>query len=95
MGTRIRYRKSGEAGIIESVKRFPHETNGATYKVQINEPELAYRIIEDTSNTIVASGRAVNLHQVKLKAKATLSGLGIKFDEREARQRKPKTVAVA
>jgi hypothetical protein len=95
MSTRIRYRKTGEAGIIESVKRFAHATNGATYKVRINEPELTYEIVEDTSSTVVKTARAVNLHQVKLKAKSALVDLGIEFEEKEVRARAPRLVLVS
>lgn len=94
MNTRIRYRKTGDPGIIASIKKYTHPTNGATYQVLINEPEKAYRIVETTSNTVVGGGRAVNLHQVKIKAKKNLEKLEISFDDKEKRQVKVKAEEV-
>lgn len=88
MNTRIRYRKTSEPNVVESVRKFPHPTNGATYKVRINEANLEYHIIEDTADVLVQNGRAVNLHQVKIKAKNALAQLGIEFAEEGTRMRK-------
>jgi hypothetical protein len=93
MSVRIRYFETNEPGIIQSVKMFQHPTNGARYKVRINEKELEYHVIEDMSDTVSASGRAANLHQVKIKAKKTLQELGIEFEETEKRARTPKALA--
>lgn len=87
MNTRIRYRKTSEPNVVESVKKFSHPTNGARYKVRINQANLEYSIIEDTADVLVQNGRAVNLHQVKIKAKNALVNLGIEFSERETRAR--------
>lgn len=77
--TRIRYRMNAE-GNLESVKRYTHPTNGSRYKIVINEEKLSYQVIEDMSNEVASEGAACNLHQVKLKAKAKLAGLGIEFE---------------
>jgi len=71
---------------MESVRRFRHDTNGATYKIVINSEELSYQVVEDMSSTVVKEGRAVNMHQVKIKAKQHLINLGIKgLEEKEQR----------
>jgi hypothetical protein len=84
MPTRIRYFNTNEPTIIQSVKTYQHPNNGARYKVKIDKEKLQYFVVEDMSETIVATGRAVNLHQVKIKAKKMLVELGISF-EYEAR----------
>lgn len=90
MSTRIRYFETSTPGTIQSVKTFQHPTNGARYKVLISESEREFQVIEDMSNTVAATGRATNLHQVKIKAKAKLQELGIEFDEVEKRVRTAK-----
>lgn len=91
--SRIRYFKTNQSSVIQSVKTFQHPTNGARYKVRINEGELEYHVIEDMSDTVSASGRAANLHQVKIKAKNALQELGIEFEREESRNRLAKQTA--
>ena len=90
MNTRIRYFQTNEPQVIQSVKVYAHENNGARYKVRINQTTLEYTVIEDTSDTVAANGRATNLHQVKIKAKKALEELGIQFGKEETRSRKAK-----
>lgn len=86
MVTRIRYQDANVEGTeLVSVKKFMHPTNGATYQVRINKPDQAYKVVETTAGNVVAEGRAVNLHQVKIKAKNALSNLGIPFNDKETR----------
>ncbi len=80
--TRIRYLVKSD-GLLQSVKTFAHETSGARYFVQINQKEDSFRIVEELSNTEVASSKACNLHQLKIKAKAKLQELGIVFGSEE------------
>lgn len=88
--TRIRYKKTSDDNVVQSVKTFQHPSNGARYKVRINTQELEYFVIEDTADVLVSQGRAVNLHQVKMKSKKALEELGIPFTE-EDRTRLSKT----
>lgn len=83
MPTRIRYFNTNEPSVIQSVKTYQHPNNGARYKVKINRESLQFFVVEDMSDTIVATGRAVNLHQVKIKAKRILKELGISFEDEE------------
>lgn len=81
--TRIRYQEQAD-GTLVSVKKFMHPTRGEQFKIVITPAELSFKIVEDLSSTEVSTGRACNLHQVKIKAKAKLVELGISF-ESEAR----------
>lgn len=80
MNTRIRYQKTSQEGVLRSVKKFQHTTNGARYVVFIRPESLEYLVVNDVTDIIEVSGRAVNLHQVKIKAKDALKGLGISFE---------------
>ncbi len=90
--TRIRYQKTSEPGILVSTKQFQHPTNGARYQVSLDEANQKFTISEVMSNTVVAEGRAVNNHQVRINGKKKLEELGISFGEE---QRTVKTKAVA
>ena len=94
MNTRIRYFETNEENVIQSVKTFQHPNEGSRFKVLINKTQLKYTIMEDTINKEVASGRACNLHQVKMKAKSHLIALGIPFAKEEERVRVEKPVQV-
>lgn len=94
MNTRIRYFDTNEAEVIQSVKTFQHPNEGSRFKVLIDKKQLKYTIMEDTINKEVASGRACNLHQVKMKAKSHLVALGIPFAKEEERVRVEKLVQV-
>lgn len=82
MATRIRYGKAIE-GVLTSTQYYVNDS-GTRYQVQIKTSDNAYAVIEDVTNKIAGEGRAVNLHQAKIKAKKKLEDLGIKF-EAEAR----------
>lgn len=92
MSTRIRYSKTAETGILQSVKIYTHEKNGARFKVRLDENQKLFQVIEDTSGVIEAEGAAVNMHQVKIKAKKALERLGISFGS-EARSNKEEQTA--
>lgn len=85
MTTRIRYGKPVD-GVSVSVKTFQHPTNGARYKIFLNDLERLFWITEELSGLKVADGRAVNMHQVKIKAKLSLEKLGITFSKEEERE---------
>lgn len=82
MSTRIRYTKAKD-GVSETVKRFQHPTNGARYKVVLNQNDFSFSIVETLSETEVDFGKACNMHEVKKKAKKKLEGLGIEFEGEE------------
>lgn len=78
--TRIRYRLNKHTGLQESTRSFLHPTKGEQYSVTLDEPNLEYKVIEQVTQTEVASGRACNLHKVKIAAKAKLQEFGIVFE---------------
>lgn len=84
--TRIRYINTGNENVIKSSKIFAHDTNGTRYVIRIDKSDLKFEIVEDTTDMVAKTGRAVNLHQVKMKAKQALVDLGISFSQ-EARDR--------
>lgn len=87
MNTRIRY--STNEGILKSVKTFVHPTNGGRFRVEINPVSLQFLITDTTADMEVVSGKASNLHSVKIAAKNALVELGVVF---QAEARKDKNV---
>jgi tRNA C32,U32 (ribose-2'-O)-methylase TrmJ len=75
--TRIRYRKTREVGLLESVRRFTHPTNGSRYRVMLNMNEHQWLVVDDVSDLVAASGYRVHPHKMKMDAKAALEKLGI------------------
>lgn len=82
MAVRIRYGRPQE-GVITSKQFYVNEA-GKRFNVQINTTDFHYIVLEDVTSKVAGEGRAVNLHQAKIKAKQKLEDLGIKF-EAEAR----------
>lgn len=83
--TRIRYKKTSEPNVVESVKKFLNETNGAKLKVRLNLQTKEYFVLDDNVDTIEASGIAKDLHALKIAAKDALTQLGIVFADKETR----------
>ncbi len=90
MAQRIRYVNTVTEGIVVSKQCFIHPENGGRYLVEIDEPNLTFQVKEDLTGKTVATGRKVNLHQVKQAAKEELTKLGIVF-ENESRKVKNET----
>lgn len=85
--SRIRYRKTREPQLLESVQRFSHPTNGARYKVLLNMKESQWMVVDDKSDLVAASGLRAKHHKMKIDARDALKKLGIelKVDERVKR----------
>lgn len=78
---RIRYTKNGNR--LESVKTFNHLTNGARYKVVLEESSGTWFVLDAEGGTVAAKGQETSLHKVKKAAKTALSSLGIEFSKEE------------
>lgn len=74
---RIRYRKTRQEGVLESVQRYQHPTNGARYKVMLNMPEHQWLVVDEQSDLVAASGLRVHPHKMKIDAREALEALGI------------------
>ena len=82
MSTRIRYRKTNQEGILESVQRFQHPTETAQrLKVFLNTKENKWTVVDDTTDLVQASGHQVNLQRMKIEVKKALGELGIVFSD--------------
>lgn len=83
MSTRIRYVYTGETCVLVSKQFYIHPKDGSKYQIKLLEADKQYQIIEDMTGLVVAEGKAVNMHQVKQKAKDKLVELGISFEEED------------
>lgn len=90
---RIRYRKTRQEGVLESVQRFNHPTSGARYKVLLNLTEHKWMVVDDNSDIVAASGLRTHQHKLKIDAKEALMKLGVEFTL-ESRNTKGKLVQV-
>lgn len=79
---RIRYTKNGNRW--ESVKTFNHETNGARYRVLLEEASGTWYVVDAEGGAVAAKGQETSFHKVKKSAKEALMSLGIVFSK-EAR----------
>lgn len=87
MSVRIRYvYHPTETCILLSKQFYIHPIDGSKYQVQLNEADKTYKIVEDMTGATVGEGSAVNLHQVKIKAKDHLTKLGIKFSDEKRKE---------
>lgn len=89
--TRIRYSKTNQDGLLQSVQKFQHPTNGARYKVMLNLTESQWLIIDDVTDIPVATGHHKDQHKMKLAAKKALTGLGVAFQTEARKERSPKS----
>lgn len=87
MRQRIRYERQNEEVFI-SKQKFRHTTNGALYKVLLNEVEMRFYVIDDIVDMTAATGSAVSMHKLKIAAKKALTQLGISFNEEERERAK-------
>ncbi len=74
---RIRYVKNGNR--LESVKTFNHETNGARYRVLLDESTSSWFIVDAEGGAVAKTGQETSFHKVKKAAKVGLESLGIVF----------------
>lgn len=78
MSTRIRYVKTSEDGVLNSMRSF--ETAKGKYKVTLNLNNMSFKIwnvdIEETHE----GGNTKNLAVLKRQAKRKLKELGVDFD---------------
>lgn len=80
MTTRIRFERSNEDETVwVSVRKYDHPTNGAQYKIVINEKEFQWLVIDSTCDLVAATGRNANVIKCKREAKKALEALGINF----------------
>lgn len=82
---RIRYEKNGNR--LESVKTFNHPTNGARYKVLLDESSSSWYVVDAEGGAVAKTGQEASFHKVKKAAKAALEALGIEFSA-EARTKR-------
>lgn len=92
--TRIRYGKTNQDGLLQSVQKFQHPTNGARFKVLLNLTNHQWQVVDDVTDTPAATGYHNNNHKMKLDAKKALSQLGIVFAP-EARKERKQSVKAA
>ena len=91
MSARIRYTKTSQEGLLQSVRKFQHPTNAlATYKVFLNLKDNQWLVVDDKTDQTVASGRNTNHQKLKLEVKKALKDLGIAFSEENRAERKAK-----
>jgi hypothetical protein len=74
---RIRYSKNGNR--LESVKTFNHPTNGARYRVVLDQDAGAWYVVDAEGGEVAAKGQETSFHKVKKAAKKGLETLGILF----------------
>jgi hypothetical protein len=81
MSTRIRYVKTNEANVLESVRLFSVTTDGVTknYRVRFNTGDLSYVIFDINGDVTVASGTGATLAILKKRIKNALTELGYVF----------------
>lgn len=87
---RIRYRKTRQTGLLESVQRYQHPNSGARYKVLLNTLEHRWLVVDEQSELVAASGLRVHPHKARIDAREALEKLGIvlSVDERVKRAKK-------
>lgn len=86
MSSRIRYTQNGNR--LESVKTFNHPTNGARYRVILEEASGTWYVVDAEGGTVAAKGQETSFHKVKKAAKTALQNLGITFTQ-EVREKEP------
>lgn len=78
MNSRIRYVKKTDSR-WESQKTYNHETNGARYKVLLDETAGSWYVVDAEGGTVAAQGQETTFHKVKKSAKTALEALGVLF----------------
>lgn len=84
---RIRYVKNGNR--FESQKTYNHPTNGARYKVLLDESNNSWYVVDAEGGAVAKTGQENSFHKVKKAAKAGLASLGIDFSTEERVKRVP------
>ena len=81
MSVRIRYTKSDRNGIQRSKQTFK-SSNGANYRVKIDNTNIMYYIINLNDNRTIKKGgeKITSLRFLKIAAKQALQSLGVNFD---------------
>lgn len=88
MSVRIRYVKTEENNIFESLRIFVSSINGARYKVFLDLNDFTFKIRNENTKTFTVKGGEDinNLNVLKRAAKRHLAKLGVEFND-ENRQR--------
>lgn len=77
---RVRYSKTNQNGLLQSVQKFQHPTNGQRFKVLLNTTDNQWTVIDDVTDIPVVSGHQKDLHRMKAEVKKALATLGIAFE---------------
>ena len=86
-GTRIRYTKTKDEGILKSSKNMRSNTTGAQYSAILDANEGTYKILNVNSRHYVTNGasKSKNLNVIKRMVKEDLEKLGVSFERPEVR----------
>lgn len=90
MNKRIRYVKTNNPEVLESVRSFLNRKTNVSYRVVLDLTNKRFRILNAADNAVVMeAGKTRNVAVLKIQAKTALSSLGIDFSE-EKRNREVK-----
>lgn len=81
MSNRIRYVSERPDSNLTLVSLRAFNANGVDYKVRLHSADLAYEVVDATTQAVVEAGGGVSLSNLKIKAKKALAKLGVTFAE--------------